>query len=91
MTQQNSLLLANIQPATQDLPAAAQGIGPADIQRIEQLIDASASENTRASYRSAWETFTQWAGSRAALALPDSPALAAAYGHIRWSSTLLTT
>ena len=79
MPQQNPLLPANIAPATQDLPAAAQGLGPADIQRIGQLVDGSASENTRASYRSAWKTFTRWAGARAAMAMPASPALVAAY------------
>ena len=50
-----------------------------DVRRIGQFLDGSASENTRASYRSAWKAFTQWAGSRAALAMPASPALSAAY------------
>ena len=44
-----------------------------------QFLDGSTSENTRASYRSAWKTFSQWAGSRAALAMPASPALVAGY------------
>ena len=79
MTQQNPLLPANINSPPQELPAAAEGLGPADVQRIGQFLDGSASDNTRASYRSAWKTFTRWAGSRAALALPASPALVAAY------------
>ena len=79
MTQQNPLLPANIHPAAQDLPAVAQGLGPADVQRNGQFLDGSASENTRASYHSAWKTFSNWAGSRAALAMPASPALVAAY------------
>ena len=59
MTKQSPLMLANVDPTPQNLPAATRGIGPADIQRIGQLIDSSASDNTRASYRSAWKTFTQ--------------------------------
>ena len=79
MTQQNPLLPASIYPAAQDLPTATDGLGPTDVQRIGQFLDDSASENTRASYRSAWKTFTQWTQARAALAMPASPALVAAY------------
>ena len=60
-------------------PAPTKDLTSTDVQRIGRFLDGSASENTRASYRSAWKTFTQWAGSRAALAMPASPALVAAY------------
>ena len=83
MTQQNSLLQAIMDPVPQELPAAAQGLGPADVQRISWLLDGSASEIIRASYRSAWKTFTQWAASRAALAMPASPSkVAACLSHL---------
>ena len=59
MTQQNLLLPASIDPAPQVLLTVAQGLGPADVQRVGQFLDGSASENTRATYRSAWRTFTQ--------------------------------
>ena len=56
-----------------------EGLGAADFQRIEQFLDGSASENTRASYHSAWKAFTRWAQARAALAVPDSSAPVATY------------
>ena len=58
------------QPTARDLPAAAEGLGPTDVQRIRQSLDHSVAETTRASSRSAWKTFVQWAGSRGALAMP---------------------
>ena len=79
MTQQQALLPAIAEPNQQDLPAIPEGLGPTDVQRIRQSLDSSVSENTRASYRSAWKTFEQWAQARAALAMPASPALIAAY------------
>ena len=42
-------------------------------------MDHSVSDNTRAAYGSAWRSFQAWAQARAALALPASPALVAAY------------
>ena len=79
MTQQQARLPANISPNHQDLPAAAEGLGPTDLQRIRQSLDSSVSENTRANCRSAWKTFERWAQARAALAMPASPALIATY------------
>ena len=79
MTQQQALLPANVDPNNLDLPAIPEGLGPTDVQRIRQSLDSSVSDNTRASYRSAWKTFEQWAQARAALAMPASPALIAAY------------
>ena len=79
MTQQQALLPANIPPHDQYLPAAGEGLGPTDLQRIPQSLDSSISDNTRKSYRSAWKTFEQWAQARAALTMPASPALVAAY------------
>ena len=79
MTQQQDLLPVNITPSEQALPAAAEGLGPTDLQRIRQSLDSSVTENTRASYRSAWKDFERWAQARATLAMPASPALIAAY------------
>ncbi len=79
MTQQQALMPANAQPNNLDLPAIPEGLGPTDLQRIRQSLDSSVSENTRASYRSAWKTFQRWAQARAALTMPASPALIAAY------------
>ena len=79
MTQQQALLPASAEINNQDLPAAAEGLCPTDLQRSRQSLDSSVSQNTRASYRSAWKTFEQWAQARAALAMPASPALNAAY------------
>ena len=61
MAQQQALLPANITPSEKDLPASAKGLGPTDVQRICQSLDSSVSENTRASYRSAWKAFERWA------------------------------
>ncbi|MCY4365907.1 MAG: phage integrase N-terminal SAM-like domain-containing protein [Chloroflexi bacterium] len=79
MTQQQALLPVNISLNQQDLPAIPEGLGPTDLQRIRQSLDSSVSENTRANYRSAWKTFERWAQARAALAMPASPTLIAAY------------
>ena len=70
MTQQQALLPANAEPDNQDLLTIPEGLGPTDVQRIRQSLDSSVSENTRASYRSAWKTFERWAQARAALAMP---------------------
>ena len=79
MATQNPLL-----PAPQVLeesapPAPSAGVTPTDIQRVGQFLDSSASANTRANYRSAWNNFEKWAQGRAALTLPVSPPLVAAY------------
>ena len=79
MTQHQTLLPASAEPDNQDLPAIPEGLGPTDVQRIRQSLDSSVSDNTRASYRSAWKTFENWAQARAALTMPASPALVAAY------------
>ena len=62
-----------------ELTPAAGGLASTDLQRIRQALDHSVSENTRAAYGSAWRSFEAWAQARAALPLPASPALAAAY------------
>ena len=73
-------LLPTPQAAQETLsPAASAGLAPTDIQRVDRFLDDSASENTRASYSSAWKSFNQWAGFRSALAMPASPTLVAAY------------
>ena len=79
MTQQQVLLPANATPNQQILPAAAEGLGPADIQRLRQSLDSSVSENTRKMYASAWRSFQAWALARGNLSLPASPQLVAAY------------
>ena len=73
-------LLAVAQEHYQNLhPAHVTGVTSTELNRIRQSLDSSVSENTRASYRSVWKTFERWAQVRAALALPASPALIAAY------------
>ena len=62
-----------------ELTPAAGGLASTDLQRIRQALDHSVSDNTRAAYQSAWRSFEAWAQARAALTLPASPALAAAY------------
>ena len=79
MTQQQVLLPANATPNQQVLPAAAEGLGPADIQRLRQSLDSSVSENTRKMYASAWRSFQAWTQGRGNLSLPASPPLVAAY------------
>ena len=79
MTLQN-LLMPVPQDATGTLPAApAAGLTGADLQRLRHSLAHSVSDNTRAAYSSAWRSFQAWAGVRAALTLPASPAVAAAY------------
>ena len=79
MTLQN-LLMPVPQDATGTLPAApAAGLTGADLQRLRHSLAHSVSDNTRAAYSSAWRSFQAWAGARAALTLPASPAVAAAY------------
>lgn len=58
MPQQKPLLPANIDPAPQDLPAVSEGLGPTEVQRIGQFLNAGASEKPRARYGFAWKTFT---------------------------------
>ena len=73
-------LLPDLQAPEQTLPPApSASVTPTDIQRTGHFLDGRACENTRASYRSAWKAFAQWAGAGAALAMPASPALVAAY------------
>ena len=55
------------------------GLLAADVDRLRRSLDQSVSENTRAAYAYAWRSFQAWAGARAALALPASPPLVAAY------------
>ena len=79
MTLQN-LLMPVPQDATGTLPAApAASLTGADLQRLRHSLAHSVSDNTRAAYSSAWRSFQAWAGVRAALTLPASPAVAAAY------------
>ena len=76
---QNPLL--PVPHAAGQLPQRQPGAGllAADVDRLRRSLDQSVSENTRAAYKSAWRSFQAWAGARAALTLPASPALAAAY------------
>ena len=60
-------------------PPAPQGLTSADIQRLQQSLDSSVSENTRKMYASAWQSFQAWAQCRGNLSLPASPQLVAAY------------
>ena len=79
MTLQNPLMPVP-QDATEALPAApSAGLTGADLQRLRRSLDHSVSDNTRAAYKSAWRGFEAWCQLRAALALPASPALVAAY------------
>ena len=73
MALQNPLLPVT-QDATETLPAVPPArLTGADLQRLRQSLDHSVSENTRAA--SAWRAFQAWA----ALTLPASPPLVAAY------------
>ena len=54
--------LLSVVPA--DVPAA-QGLTREDFKRIQDFLDHSVSENTRAMYRSAWKTFDEWTSARA--------------------------
>ena len=92
MTLQN-LLMPVPQDATGTLPAApAAGLTGADLQRLRHSLAHSVSDNTRAAYSSAWRSFQAWAGARAALTLPASPAVAAAYlSHLAQERKLSVT
>ena len=79
MTLQNPLLPVAPEPDAEHLPAPAGGLTGADLQRLRRSLDHSVSDNTRAAYKSAWRSFEAWAGARAALTLPASPPLVAAY------------
>ena len=79
MTLQNPLLPVAPEPDAEHLPAPAGGLTGTDLQRIRQSLDHSVSDNTIAAYASAWKSFQAWAQARAALTLPASPALVAAY------------
>ena len=79
MTLQNPLLPVAMEPDAGNPPAPAAGLTGADLQRLRRSLDHSVSDNTRAAYASAWRSFEAWASARAALALPASPALVAAY------------
>ena len=76
---QNPLL--PVSHAAGQLPQRQPGAGllAADVDRLRRSLDQSVSDNTRAAYGSAWRSFEAWARARAALTLPASPALAAAY------------
>ena len=79
MIQQESLLPAKTERNNHDGTAAAEGRGPTGVQRSHQSLDNSVSDNTRASYRSAWKTFAGWAQAHATPAIPASHVLVAAY------------
>ena len=79
MATQNPLLPAPRAPETALPPAPGAGVTPTDIQRVGQFLDNSVSDNTRSMYRSAWKNFEKWAQDRAALTMPASPTLVAAY------------
>ena len=79
MALQNPLLPAT-DPSTQATPApAADNLTGADIQRLQQSLANSVSENTRKMYASAWRSFQAWTQGRGNLSLPASPQVAAAY------------
>ena len=58
---------------------AAHGITGADLARLRHSLDSSVSDNTRSVYASAWRSFQTWADPRAAMTMPASPPLVAAY------------
>ena len=58
---------------------AADALTGADLQRLQQSLDSSVSENTRKMYASAWRSFEEWTRPRGALAMPASSTLVAAY------------
>ena len=62
-----------------EITPQAGGLASTDLQRIRQALDHNVSDNTRAAYGSAWRSFEAWPQARAALTLPASPALVAAY------------
>ena len=53
-------LLPASDPPTEAMPAAADTLTSADIQRLRQSLDSSVSENTRKMYASAWRSFQAW-------------------------------
>ena len=79
VTQQIPLLPTNIDPAPQDLPAAAEGLGPTEVQRIGQFLEDSVASNLTANCRLACNTFEKWAKYREALGWPASLDLAPAH------------
>ncbi len=66
-------------PASALAVPAVQGLSPAEVPLVQDLLDQSVSATTRASYTSAWRSFEKWAQARAVMALPASPALIAGY------------
>ena len=73
-------LLPITNPSTEAMPVpAADTLTGADIQRLQQSLDSSVSENTRKMYASAWRSFQAWTQARGNLFLPASPQVAAAY------------
>ena len=73
-------LLPITNPSTEAMPApAADTLTGADIQRLQQSLDSSVSENTRKMYASAWRSFQAWGQGRGNLSLPASPQVVAAY------------
>ena len=60
-------------------PAQQTPLTTADLARLRHSLDSSVSDNTRAAYASAWRSFQAWADTRAAMTMPASPPLIAAY------------
>ena len=79
MTLQNPLLPAPVVNPDTAPPAPATGLTNADLVRLRRSLDSSVSDNTRAMYNSAWRSFEAWTQARAALTMPASPPLVAAY------------
>ena len=79
MAQQNPMIPASQGGANAPPPAQQTPLTGADLARLRRSLDSSVSDNTRTMYNSAWRAFEAWAQARAALAMPASPPLAAAY------------
>ena len=73
-------LIPATDPSAEAMPApAADTLNGADIQRLQQSLANSVSENTRKMYASAWRSFQDWAQGWGNLSLPASPQVVAAY------------
>ena len=79
MTLQNPMLPASQGGALAPPPAQQTPLTTADLARLRHSLDSSVSDNTRAAYASAWRSFQAWADTRAAMTMPASPPLIAAY------------
>ena len=76
---QNALLPTHQEVSSTPSPFSNAGLNGADLVRLRRSLERSVSDNTRASYRSAWKTFEHWARTRPALAMPASPPLVTIY------------